>query len=115
MKRTTELPTRKPNRLKDFDYSSSGLYFVTICSRNKVDLFWKPLVGADIIRPPGSCDFNERLSEYGEIVQNAIGNISEKYPTVIIDKYCIMPNHIHMLVYIGNEYGGRIQNNASVV
>lgn len=108
MKRRLELPVRKSNRLKDFDYSSNGLYFVTICTKDKADLFWNPVVGADIIRPPDNCDYRNKFSEYGKTVETAILNISEKYPTVVVDKYCVMPNHIHLIVYIGNEYGGRI-------
>ena len=45
-----ELPKRKPNRLKDFDYSQPNAYFITICTKNKEMLFWEN-VGASIARP----------------------------------------------------------------
>ena len=67
-------------------------------------MFWNPVVGADIIRPPDNCDYRNKFSEYGKTVETAILNISEKYPTVVVDKYCVMPNHIHLIVNIA---GGR--------
>ena len=42
-----ELPKRKPNRLKDYDYSQNGAYFVTICTQNRENLFSAVTVGAD--------------------------------------------------------------------
>ena len=47
-----ELPKRKPNRLKDYDYSQNGAYFVTICTQNRENLFGAVIVGATC---PGSC------------------------------------------------------------
>lgn len=45
-----EIPKRKPIRLPNYDYAQNGCYFVTMCTKNKKPLLWKP-VGADIIRP----------------------------------------------------------------
>ncbi len=48
---------------------------------------------ADIIRP------NQiRLSEYGKLVENAIKNIPEHYEEISVDKFCIMPDHVHLLI-----------------
>ena len=48
-----KLPQRKPNRLKNYDYSSVGAYFITVCTKNKEKIFWKTNnVGATIGRPP---------------------------------------------------------------
>ena len=49
-----ELPKRKPNRFKNYDYSQSGAYFVTICAKDREEIFGRIVVtvGADIIRPP---------------------------------------------------------------
>lgn len=88
-------PKRKPNRLKNYDYSQSGIYFITICAKNKANLFWN--VGATIGRP--------NLSKTGEIVERAILNIPKTYSTVTLDKYVIMPNHIHLLLHLRNENG----------
>jgi len=51
-------------------------------------------VGADTIRP------QPPLSQYGKIVDTAINQIPSHYENVVIDKYCIMPDHIHMIVFI---------------
>ena len=48
-----ERPTRKPNRLPEYDYSQNGAYFVTICTADKKSLFWDT-VGAAISRPRGT-------------------------------------------------------------
>ncbi len=93
---------RKPNRLTQFDYSNNGVYFITICTKDKQCILWKTnSVGADIIRP------NSRiLSEFGEIVYSAILDIEKHYNYVSIEKFVVMPNHIHLLLMIDN--GGRI-------
>lgn len=109
-----ELPKRKTNRLINYDYSSCGAYFITICTCNRKNYFWKKIpdvllninryykeaenitnVGATIGRP-----FKVELSEYGEITDKAINNISEKYPNFSVDSYVIMPNHVHLLISV---------------
>ncbi len=95
-----ELPRRKKIRLQGYDYSQNGAYFVTICTQNRRALFWSA-AGADAIRR-GEAPV---LSKYGMIVDEAIKNISKFYPHVSVDKYCIMPDHIHMIVLISS---GRI-------
>ena len=44
-----ELPKRKPRRLREYDYSSEGLYFVTICTQDRAKLFGEIIVGADLV------------------------------------------------------------------
>ena len=96
-----ELPKRKPNRLKDFDYSQPNAYFITICTKNKEMLFWEN-VGASIARPE-----DVRLSKYGKIVVEAIEKISKIYPVITVDNYVVMPNHIHLLMQIHSDSSGR--------
>ena len=96
-----ELPKRKPNRLKDFDYSQPNAYFITICTKNKEMLFWEN-VGASIARPE-----DVRLSKYGKIVVEAIEKISKIYPVITVDNYVVMPNHIHLLLQIHSDSSGR--------
>ena len=93
-------PIRKENRLKDYDYSSCNTYFLTVCTKNKQPFFGN-IVGAPIGRP--YCE----LSEYGKIVDEAINNIEKKYIGVRLDKYVIMPAHIHLLITILPLAGGR--------
>lgn len=98
-----ELPKRKKIRLEGYDYSSWGVYFVTICVTGRRALLWKN-VGADSIHA------NERptLSEQGNTIEMAIHAISEHYPHIQVDQYCIMPNHIHMLLRIASDESGRM-------
>lgn len=96
------LPERKPNRLRNYDYSTPGAYFVTICTDGKKCILSEITVGATIGRPPEII-----LSEYGKITDEAIRNIERIYPAISVDKYVIMPNHIHLLLQIHTDECGR--------
>jgi len=98
-----ELPTRKNIRLKEFDYSSAGYYFITICVKDGHEVFWadNANVGANCVRP--------RLSEYGNIAEKEISILSETYNTVDVVKHVVMPNHIHIILAITVDSGGRTQ------
>ena len=96
-----EFQKRKPNRLKNYDYSQPNAYFITICTKNKEMLFWE-YVGASIARTEKVC-----LSSYGRIVEEAISNIQTIYPAISVDNYVIMPNHIHLLLQIHTDDNGR--------
>lgn len=95
-----ELPQRKPNRLKRFDYSAPGAYFITICTKNRKNLFWEN-VGASIARPEDVI-----LSAQGDIVDKAIRCIPAYYPAISVDRYIVMPNHIHLLLQIHTDCSG---------
>ncbi len=90
-----KLPKRKPIRLKDYDYSTPGAYFITICTKDRKELLSQIIVGDDAYIVP-----KLHLSEYGLICDKFIKNINVKYKNVTIDKYVIMPNHIHLIVVL---------------
>lgn len=95
------METRKPNRLTAYDYSRPGAYFVTICTKDKSRILWNkdtaPPVGATCGRPQTT----ERLSPWGVIVHTEIGKIESIYNGVVrVDKFVVMPNHIHMIIVI---------------
>jgi REP element-mobilizing transposase RayT len=91
------LPQRKPNRLQNHDYSRDGAYFVTICAKDRAEIFGSiESVGAHIVRP---C-----LTNIGNAVEIALHNITDIYKTVSVDCYVIMPNHLHLILVID---GGR--------
>ena len=90
-----ELPKRKRNRLENYDYSSCGAYFITVCTLERQNYFWEN-VGAIIDRPQ-----DVELSTYGKMVDQAIQNIPSAYPALSLESYVIMPNHVHMIVVIG--------------
>jgi len=113
------LPTRKPNRLKNHDYSQNGAYFITICTKNHAELFGNivntpydqtPLVGANLVRPlcVRPLCVRPQLSAIGNAVEHEINEIKNAYDNVTVDKYVIMPNHVHMIIKIQNDgIGGR--------
>ena len=85
---------RKVSRLKDWDYSAAGYYFITICTEKHTQIFWHDTV------PDVAAHSVRQLTPPGDIVQTAIINISKIYPAITVDKYVIMPNHIHMILII---------------
>lgn len=97
---------RKSIRLNGYDYSQVGAYFVTICTQIRAPLFWQrnSSVGQGLclclpsesacppsFDPPG-------LSALGHIVQNELEALPERFPSVILDKYVVMPDHIHVIL-----------------
>lgn len=101
-----DLPRRKPNRLRNYDYSQPGCYFVTICTRDRQHLLWKEpaptmSVGAAFGRP--------LLSRVGKLVEQEIDHLHRTYQGVAVDKYVIMPNHIHLILRISQKQDGRPQ------
>lgn len=97
-----ELPQRKSNRLTDYDYSQNGAYFITICTHGRETLFWDD-VGADSIRPQ-----NVPLSAIGKIVEQGILQVQDHYENITVDKYCVMPDHIHLILRVESENDGRM-------
>lgn len=92
-----EFPNRKRNRLEQYDYSSPGAYFVTICTHNKEKIFGE-IVDGDCFTAS-----QIKLSEIGFIANEELLNIEKHYENVKIDKYVIMPNHIHILLVIAER------------
>lgn len=89
---------RKANRLQGCDYSQTGAYFITICTQNKECILWE--------RRGAQCapEKNISLSEYGKMAERAIVNISRVYPAISLEKYVVMPNHVHLILLIQNEF-----------
>ena len=94
-----EFPVRKHIRLKEYDYSQNGAYFVTICAAGRECIF------SDITHPVGPDALigpTVRLTEIGRVVERYIQSTKEAYPTVRMEHYVIMPNHIHLLLTLEN-------------
>ncbi len=85
-------PKRKNIRLKNFDYSSVGAYYITVCTDERKNLFWKN--SKEIVYSPEEVI----LSAYGEVVLGAIVKINEIYPSVSVLCFVIMPNHVHIVL-----------------
>lgn len=69
-----------------------------ICTKNRKSLFWS--VGTIFDRQQKE----SKLTEIGEIIDSEISRLSDIYEYIAIDKYVIMPNHVHMIIMI---HGGR--------
>ena len=95
-----KLAKRKQNRLQNFDYSTNGAYFITICTQGK-----KCILGN--IVEEGLCALPTiNLSPIGEEIEKLIKYINDNYDNIKIVKHIIMPNHIHLLIEINNQTEG---------
>ena len=74
-------PKRKYPRLKEYDYTQKNFYFITICTDQKKCIFGAPGL----------------LNPYGEIAEKMLKNIDKHFSGIRLDKYVIMPNHIHAI------------------
>ena len=99
-----DLPKRKNIRLHNYNYSYNGAYFITICTKNKENLLWKN-VGANCVRPLDQLP----LSKIGIVIENEIYKLNTVYENIKVDKYQIMPNHIHLIIFIYEDSNGRTQ------
>ena len=98
-----ELPKRKQIRIPDYDYSTPGAYFITVCTANREPLFWSDRRG-ELCSPE-----NVPLSDIGKIVENEIRKMDSVYDAVCVEKYCIMPDHIHFILSVNTDENGRTQ------
>jgi putative transposase len=96
MKDQNNTYVRKPIRLKDFDYSSPGAYFVTICTMDKECWFGKILYGEMI------------LNQYGKLVKTIWDELASHFINIELDYHVIMPNHVHGIIFISSKNRGLI-------
>ena len=96
------LPTRKPHRLTNYDYSLPGAYFITICTKDRKNLFWEN-TSTHITSPADVV-----LSPWGQIAASAIMGIPVHYPAISVDSFTVMPNHIHLLLQIHTDANGQL-------
>ncbi len=95
MLKNSNHPQRKSIRLKEYDYSLPGWYYVTICTKDFIPWFGKV--------------------KNGRVVYNELGNIAVKFFEEIpkhfknteIDGYIVMPNHVHGIIIINDVLGTR--------
>ena len=81
---------RRSIRLRGYDYTQPGAYFVTICTHDRICLFGR-VVKEDM-----------RLNEFGEIVRECWLMIPHHFPHTALDAFIIMPNHVHGIIWIVN-------------
>ena len=81
---------RKSIRIKGYDYSQAGAYFITICTHNRECLFGEAANG------------EMRLTRLGEIVKTSFTDLPHRYQEIELDYFTVMPNHIHVIIAITN-------------
>ena len=95
---------RKQNRLPEYDYSAPGYYFITICTEEHKMYFGQIHAGHEQNVPALM-----HLSPAGQIVSEAICAIPQHYQAVRVDKYVVMPNHVHLILVLEpSEHAVRI-------
>ena len=98
-----ELKKRKTPRYQSFDYKSVGVYFITICTQNRRCILSR-VVGTGVLDCPsetGVLDCPQpELTRYGEIADKYIKQLNDFYEHLSVEKYVIMPNHIHFLLWV---------------
>ena len=92
-----DLPKRKNNRLQNYDYRQNGAYFITICTKDRKPILSNIDVGTGVLDCP-----KIQLSNYGEIADKYINQLNDFYNNISVDKYVVMPDHIHLIVRIHN-------------
>ena len=95
---------RKDNRLKSFDYSQNGAYFITICTKDMECILSE--ISADESKNVGADDLGSpfvNLTEYGKFVRDNIIIMNDIYSNIKAVSFVVMPNHLHILLSIQNE------------
>lgn len=100
MKYDPEKHHRRSIRLKGYDYTDAGTYYVTIVTRDREQLFGAILGGA------------MQLNAAGQIADDCWRAIPEHFPDVVLDAFVIMPNHVHGVIILNDAGRGTI-NHAS--
>ena len=94
----SNLPKRKHPRLNHYDYSTASAYFITICTHSRRCLLSR-IVGR------GLAPAKIQYTAYGQIAQEQLLLLEQRYPSLIIDQYVIMPNHIHAILLLEETAG----------
>ena len=91
MEYNPEIHNRRSIRLKEYDYSQEGYYYVTICTKNMERWFGNVVNG------------KMKLSDIGEIVKFCWHDLPNHYAFCKLDEFVIMPNHVHGIIVIDRE------------
>ena len=93
MKYNPNIHQRRSVRLKEYDYSQVGLYYITICTKIHLCLFGRIEKGEMI------------LNKYGIIAKKEWIKTQEMRPNIHLDVFVIMPNHIHGIIEVTDRRG----------
>ena len=89
-----DAPRRRSIRLRGYDYSNPGAYFITVCTQDRL-----PLLGevADCEMAP---------NRLGEVIQDCWANLPDHYHNLVLDAFIVMPNHVHGVIILEDETTG---------
>ena len=99
-----DLPKRKHPRLRDYDYSQNGYYHITVCTQNNSPILSRIAVGRGLA--PADATANIELTAIGNIVEEQLLDLPNRFHNISIDKYVIMPTHIHVIIAISGDAAG---------
>jgi putative transposase len=85
------LPKRRLQRLQAWNYGKNGMYFITVCSQDRKNLFAKIINGELII------------NQAGRMVSEKLTEELPSCPTIMVDKFVIMPNHVHAILWVRHD------------
>ena len=94
-----QYPQRKPLRIPGYDYSQTNYYYVTICTNEKQCIFGMP----------------DAPTPLGKLARTEMEGLSHHYEDVVVDKFVVMPNHIHAIIAIGCNREGKNPSLSQVV
>jgi putative transposase len=97
MPANSDLPVRRPTRRQDFDYSTAAIYFVTICTQNRRDLFGA--IETARMQP----------NQFGRLVQEASFELPDHYARLTLDAFTLMPNHVHGVLALVDPVGAGLR------
>jgi len=91
MKHDPEKHHRRSVRLNGYDYAQPGAYFATVCTHQRECLLGR-IKASQVV-----------LSDAGEIAQSVWDGLPDRFPSVGLDEYVIMPNHVHGIILVGAQ------------
>jgi putative transposase len=81
-----EIHHRRSIRLKNYDYSEEGIYFITLCTQDRLCLFGNIMDG------------KMNVNEAGLMVTKLWHDLPDRFNLILLDEYIVMPNHLHGLI-----------------
>lgn len=112
------------NRWQGFDYGSHGLYFITICTKDRVHYFGKIVETHNYASSIETDNYLSLRTDIGQIAFDFWQEIPKHYPFVELDEFVIMPNHVHGILFFNrseksewneNKFGSQSQNLGAVI
>jgi REP element-mobilizing transposase RayT len=85
---SSDNPHRRPLRLPEYDYSQPGAHFVTVCTCDRECIL------GDVV------DASFRPSEFGTVVEQTLPWLPRQFPSVQLDAFSVMPNHLHCVLFL---------------